>query len=62
MQRFCNEKQLSWDSEIILGLGWDNFNSCPHMKIQSLFSLEIFRGGIFLKLLKKIYKYFFFSE
>ena len=29
------------------------------MKIQSLFSLEIFRGGIFLKLLKKIYKLFF---
>jgi len=30
------------------------------MKIQSLFSLEIFRGGIFLELLKKIYKLFFF--
>jgi len=29
------------------------------MKIQSLFSLEIFMGGIFLKLLKKIYKLFF---
>ena len=53
MQRFCNEKQLSWDSEIILGLGWDNFNSCPHMKFQSLFSLEILMGGIFLNILKK---------
>ena len=29
------------------------------MKFQSLFSLEIFRGGIFLKLPKKIYKLFF---
>ena len=30
------------------------------MKFQTLFSLEIFGGGIFLKLPKKIYKLFFF--
>ena len=29
------------------------------MKYQSLFSLEIFRGGIILKIPKKIYKLFF---
>ena len=41
MQSICNEKYLSWDSDIISRFGWDNFNSCPHMKFQSLFSLEI---------------------
>jgi len=59
IQRFLNEKLLSWDSDIILRLGWDNFKSSPHMKFQSLFSLEIFREGIFLKLPKKNYKLFF---
>jgi len=59
MQSFCNEKYLSWDSDIISRLGWDNFKSSAYMKFQSLFSLEIFRGGIFLKIIKKIYMLFF---
>jgi len=32
------------------------------MKFQTLFSLEIFMGGIFLKLPKKIYKLYFFQN